>query len=305
MSKGGQPIQKPDWDLIRAFLAVVDAGSVTAAAELLAISQPTLSRQLTALERQLGTPLFERVGRGLRLTSAGTDLIAPARQMQAAANALSFAALGQTIETAGTVRVSASEVSATYVLPAILTALRRQHPEIQLELAVTNRVENLLEREADIAIRHTDPGQGSLIARRVGAFRLGAFAHPDYLAQSGGDRIDTTQLQRYDWIGLDRSDLLVRGFHRAGIKVERDFFTFRCDNQVSGWQMVLAGMGIGFATLFVASQTPALQRVLTEIDIPPMPVWVTTHRELRNSARIRAVFDALVDGLTRVVDVAV
>lgn len=302
MSEGGQPIQKPDWDLIRAFLAVVDAGSVTAASEWLAVSQPTLSRQLATLEAQLGTTLFERVGRGLRLTSAGAGLIAPARQMQAAANALSLAALGQNIETAGTVRVSASEVTATYVLPAILTTLRRRHPEIQLELAVTNRVENLLEREADIAIRHTDPGQGSLIARRVGAFRLGAFAHPDYLAHSG-DRIEVTQLQRYDWIGLDRSDLLVRGFHQAGIKVERDFFTFRCDNQVSGWQMVQAGMGIGFATLFVARQTPALQRVLTEIDIPPMPVWVTSHRELRNSARIRAVFDALVDGLTQVVDV--
>lgn len=303
MSEGGQATNTPDWDLIRAFLAVVDAGSVTAAAEMLAISQPTLSRQLASLESQLGTTLFERVGRGLRLTQAGTNLIAPARQMQVAANALGLAALGQHSDTAGTVRISASEVTATYVLPPILTDLHHHHPEIQLELAVTNRVENLLEREADIAIRHTDPGQDSLIARRIGAFRLGAFAHPDYLAQVGGN-IDVTQLQQYDWIGLDRSDLLLRGFQQAGIKVTRDFFTFRCDNQVTAWRMVVEGMGIGFATLFVAGQTPALQQVLTEMVIPPMPVWVTTHRELRDSARIRAVFDALVAGLSQVVDVA-
>jgi DNA-binding transcriptional LysR family regulator len=199
--------------------------------------------------------------------------------------------------------VSASEVTATYVLPTILTALRQSHPEIQLELAVTNRVENLLEREADIAIRHTDPGQGSLIARRVGAFRLGAFAHRDYVSRVG-DSIDVTRLADYDWIGLDRSDLLLRGFQQAGIKVTREFFTFRCDDQVTGWRMVAAGMGIGFGTLFVARQTPELQQVLTEIEIPPMPVWVTTHRELRDSARIRAVFDALVEGLGKVVDAA-
>ncbi len=187
------------WDLIRAFLTVVDAGSVTAAAEALALSQPTLSRQIAALEAQLGSTLFERVGRGLRLTSAGSALIAPARQMQAAANALSLAALGQTLATAGSVRLSASEITATYVLPPLLSALRRSHSEIHIELAVTNRVENLLEREADIAIRHTDPGQGSLIARQVGAFRLGAFAHRDYLSRVGGS-IDSTQLSRYDWL---------------------------------------------------------------------------------------------------------
>lgn len=292
-----------EWDHIRAFLAVVDNGSVTAAAAQLALSQPTLSRQLAALETQLGTSLFERVGRGLRLTQTGTALLEPARQMQAAAHALSLTALGQNAATAGTVRLSASEVTATFVLPPILTALRLTHPEIQIELAVTNRVENLLEREADIAIRHTEPGQGGLIARRIGAFRLGAFAHRNYLQRIGG-HIETSQLSRYDWIGLDRSDLLLRGFQQAGIRVGREFFALRCDDQVTGWYMVAAGMGIGFGTCYVAEKFSGLQAVLNEVAIPPMPVWLTSHRELRDSARIRTVFDALADGLQQCMDVS-
>ncbi|HEY0720278.1 MAG TPA: LysR family transcriptional regulator [Gammaproteobacteria bacterium] len=298
--KGNHP-ETLEWDLIRAFLAVVDTGSVTAAAEILGSSQPTLSRQIAALEQRVGSPLFERVGRGLNLTGLGEALVEPARQMQMAANSLSLAALGRNSETAGTVRLSASEMTATYVLPSILAELRRTHPEIQIEVAVTNRVENLLEREADIAVRHTQPGQGSLIARRIGAFRIGAFAHHDYLSRVG-EPIEFAQPHRYDWLGLDRSDLLLRGFQRVGMKVDREFFAIRCDDQVALWQMVLSGMGIGFGTLFIAGQAPHLRQVLTEIEIPAMPVWVTAHRELKGSARIRTVFDALVQGLARVVD---
>ncbi len=301
MAPQGNHLPTLEWDLIRAFLAVVDAGSVTAAAERLGTSQPTLSRQMATLEQQIGSALFERAGRGLRLTNAGQALVAPARQMQSAANSLSLTALGQNSETAGKVRLSASEMTATYVLPPILAELRRTHAEIQIELAVTNRVENLLEREADIAIRHTHPGQGSLIARRVGAFRIGAFAHQDYLNRVGAP-IDFAQSHRYDWLGLDRSDLLLRGFHQLGIQVGREFFALRCDHQVALWQLLLAGMGIGFGTLFIAAQTPQLRQVLTQYEIPPMPVWVTAHRELKGSARIRTVFDALVQGLGCVVD---
>lgn len=279
---------------------MVETGSLTAAAELLATSQPTLSRQIAAMEKRIGTLLFERVGRGLRLTATGQALVEPARQMQTAANALSLAALGQSHETAGTVRISASEMTATYVLPTILYELRRTHPEIQIELAVTNRVENLLEREADIAVRHADPGQGNLVARRIGGFRLGAFAHPRYLEHVG--EIDFSQPHRYEWLGLDRSDLVLRGFREIGLTVGREFFAFRCDDQVTLWQMVKAGLGIGFGPLFVAKQEPALRQVLAELTLPTLPVWVTTHRELRSSMRIRLVFDALVSGLSTMVD---
>jgi len=291
-----------EWDLVRAFLAVVDAGSMTAAAGVLHTSQPTLSRQLNALEQRLGNRLFERVGRGLQLTSAGRALVEPARRMQSAANAFSLTSQVHSSDTAGTVRISASEMTATYVLPPILTDLRRHHPEIQIELAANNRVENLLEHEADIAVRHAQPEQGNIIARRIGDFALGIYAHHDYLARAGG-LVDMTRLESYDWLGLDRSDLYLRGFEKAGMKVTRDFFAFRCDDQVALWQMVLAGMGIGVATQFVAGKSPELEQVLPELDIAPMPVWLSSHRELRDSARIRLVFEALAEGLSGMVSV--
>lgn len=192
-------------------------------------------------------------------------------------------------------------MTATYILPSILTKFRRSHPEIQIELAVTNRIENLLEHEADIAIRHAQPEQESLIARRAGAFRVGAFAHRDYLERFDGE-LELAHRDRYDWLGLDRSDLYLRGFHKAGINIDRQFFAVRCDDQVTLWQLVLAGAGIGFGTLFLARKSPQLCHVLPELDIPSMPVWVTSHSELRGSTRIRIVFDALSTGLGQLVD---
>lgn len=285
-----------DWNLIRVFLAVVDSGSLTGAAALLAASQPTLSRQIGELENQAGAALFERVARGLRLTQAGTALLEPARQMQTAAQALSLTALGQTRQLAGSVRLTASEMTSAYVLPDMLAVLKQSHPEIQIEVLVSNQVENLLERQADIAIRHARPAQGGLIARRIGEFKIGAFASAAYLAQAGGT-IDLERIGDYDWIGYDRSDLMVRGFRKAGFKVDREFFRFRCDNHIVGWQAALAGVGIGLAPYLVARRWPEMVPVLPEAMVPPLPVWLTAHRELRSSPRVQCVFSALAVGL--------
>lgn len=290
------PASPLDWNLLRAFLAVVDAGSLTGATRLLASSQPTLSRQIAELESILGVVVFERVARGVRLTAVGKSLLPAARQMEAAARALSLAALGQAQQTSGTVRLTAGEMFSAFVLPKILAQLRQNQPQIQIELLASNRVENLLERQADIAIRHTRPRQGGLVAKRIGDVGIGAFAHTDYLQRIGG-KIELPHAAEYDWIGMDSSDILLRGFRKAGWPVERDFFAFRCDNQVVGWQAARAGLGIGFAPLAIAKRWPSMHRVLHETPIPAMPVWLTAHRELRSSARIRLVFDALATGL--------
>ena len=167
-SSGVSGTAQLDWNLLRAFMAVVDAGSLTGGARILATSQPTLSRQIAALETSVGVALFERVARGLRLTVAGEALLGPARQMQEASLSVSLAALGQTQQLAGTVRLTASEMGSAYVLPEIVAKMRHAHPEIQIELLASNRVENLLERQADIAIRHVRPAQDSLVARCLG-----------------------------------------------------------------------------------------------------------------------------------------
>lgn len=297
-SNASRPSTAPqlDWNLIRAFLAVADSGSLTGAAAMLAASQPTLSRQIGELESRVGASLFERVARGLRLTHAGEALLEPARQMQMAAQALSLAALGQTQQLAGSVRLTASEMTSAYLLPDILAGLKQTHPEIQIEVLVSNSVENLLERQADIAIRHTRPAQGGLIARRIGELKIGAFARADYLARVGG-KIDLNRLGDYDWIGYDRSDLMLRGFRKAGFKVDREFFRFRCDNHIVCWQAALAGVGIGLAPSQIVRRWPEMEPVLPEAMVPPLPVWLTAHRELRNSPRIQKVFAALAEGL--------
>ncbi|MCX9154977.1 LysR family transcriptional regulator [Niveibacterium sp. 24ML] len=284
---------QPDWGLIRAFLAVVDAGSLTRAAEMLAISQPTLSRQIAALEAQTGSALFERTARGLHPTAAGDALVEPARRMQAAAQALAAAGQSQTL--AGTVRMTASEMMCAYVLPPMLAQLRRTHPEIEIELVASNRIDNLLAREADIAIRMVRPEQGSLITRHVADYALGFYASEDYLATR--PPLTPANLAVHQWVGYDQSNQLIDGFRAAGIVIDRHFFAFRCDNQIVAWEAVRAGMGVGISMQQVAAQHPRLRQVLAEFALPALPVWLTAHRELRDTPRMRIVFDHLASAL--------
>lgn len=290
--------QRIDWNLVKSFSVVADLGSLTRAAAVLGISQPTISRQVAELEQLVGAALFERGARGLRLTQAGAALVEPARRMLTAAQAVSVAAAGQNQEVAGTVRVSASEFVSAYVLPPILAALRRRHPAIQIELVASNQVDNLLAREADIAIRMVQPEQGGLIAKKIGSFPIGFYAHRDYLhvpeqraAEGAGE------VERHDWVGLDQSSRLIEGFRNAGYVVDKTFFAFRCDNDIVCWQAVLAGLGVGVTVQVVAKQFPQLVRLLENQPLPDQPVWITAHRELRDTARIRVVFDFLAGAL--------
>jgi len=285
----------PDWDLVRAFLAVVEAGSLTRAATQLDTSQPTLSRQIAALEYQTGAALFERTTRGLSLTEAGDALVEPARRMQAAAQALSLAVAGRAQSLAGTVRLTASEMMSAHVLPPVLAQLRAAHPEIEIELVASNRIDNLLAREADIAIRMVRPDQGSLVTRHVADYPLGFYAHTDYL--TGRPPVTPNTLAEHDWVGLDQSPQLIDGFRAAGFAIDRHFFAFRCDNQIVGWEAVRAGLGIGITMQRVAARDPKLVRLLPEFTVPPLPVWLTAHRELRATPRMRIVFDTLAAAL--------
>jgi DNA-binding transcriptional LysR family regulator len=288
---------EPDWALLRAFLSVANAGSLSRAAQELGSSQPTLSRQMTQLETQVGSALFERTSRGLRLTEAGEALRGPAQRMHEHAREWSLAAAGRSQSLAGTVRLTASEMVSAHLLPAALLTLRRTHPEIQIELVATNTVENLLEREADIALRMLRPTQTALVARKLAEMPLGFYAHRDYLKLHGKPTLAT--MDRHQWIGYDRSDQMLRGFRASGFNVGREFFAFRCDNQIVAWQAVLAGLGIGIGMHAVARRTPELQPVLRDTKIPPLPLWITAHRELRSTPRLKTVFDALVQSFAR------
>jgi DNA-binding transcriptional LysR family regulator len=286
---------EPDWALLRVFLEVAGTGSLSRAATALGSSQPTLSRQIAQLEAQLGHALFERSTRGVRLTEAGEALCVPAERMREHAQQFALVAAGRSQTLAGTVRLTASEVVSTYVLPDLLRRLRDRHPEIQIELVASNEVENLLEREADIALRMVRPKQSALVARRLADQPLGFYAHRDYLKANGKPTV--ANMLEHQWIGYDRSDQLLRGFRDAGFKVEKTMFALRCDNQVVGWHAVLAGLGIGVAMQRVAALSPQLVRVLAGLPVPPLPLWITAHRELRGTPRLKVVFDFLAEAL--------
>jgi DNA-binding transcriptional LysR family regulator len=284
--------QNFDWGLVRSFLAALEHGSLLGAARALGTSQPTLGRHIAELEAQLGVLLFERTGRGLLPTDAALHLAEAARTMQAGADALARGASGGAAAVSGTVRISASQPVACHVLPPVLAQMRQVLPEVQVELVASNAVSNLLRREADIALRMVRPDQNTLVAKRIGAVAVTACAHRDYLRRRGTPRQPLDLLQ-HELVGNDRSTDIVRGFAALGQTVAPAQFAFRTDDLIAYWQAVRAGLGIGFVATYLLREDSAVLPLLPALKLPALPMWLTVHREIRTSARIRAVYDFL------------
>jgi DNA-binding transcriptional LysR family regulator len=287
-----------DWQLVRSFLAVLEAGSFTGAARAIGAHQPTLTRQVAELEAQLGTPLFERTGRGVVPTGAALAILESARRMQAGAVALSSAISGRRERLGGTVRITTSQVAAAYLLPPLLAELQAAEPSIELELVASNRVDNLLRRDADIAVRMVRPSQGSLVARRVADIPVGAYAHRSYLEAAGVPRTPA-ELLSHRLIGHDTDDLIVRGFASMGLPVSRERFAIRTDDHIAYGRLLADGAGIGFVASYNAAMWPGVVRVLPGLRIPPLPCWIAVHREIRGNRSVRHVFDFLAESLPR------
>jgi len=288
-------MERLDWTLLRTFLAVVESRSLSAAALLLKVAQPTLSRHVRELEDTLGVTLFIRTARGLEPTEAALSLINDARNMGAAAQALALKAFGRSQELTGTVRVTSSVMVANLWLPPILADLREAEPSIQIELVPTDVNQNLLRRDADIAIRMANPTQADLIARRLGDAALGLYGTRSYFEKNG--RVTTKEdLMKHHIIGFDRSEVIMRIFAANGYPMEREMFPVRCDDQMVYWNLTLAGLGLGFAQVMFANKEPTLERVPIDL-VPPMPVWLVMHEEVRTSSRIRRVADFLASAI--------
>jgi DNA-binding transcriptional LysR family regulator len=285
-----------DWTLVRSYLAVLDAGSVTGAASRLGAQQPTLSRHIAELERQFGAPLFERTGRGLAPTALGRALADGARQMADGAAALQRSLAGRAAAAGGTVRLTTSHVAAAYLLPPVLAALQREAPEIQIELVASNAVHNLLRREADIAVRMVRPSQGSLVARKLAELPICAAAHADYLARAGTPRVPD-DLRQHRMIGYDEDDTILRGCAAMGLPLAREAFALRTDDQVAYMRLLAAGGGIGFVARYTLAAMPGVRPLLPMLKIPPLPCWLAVHREIRGNPAVRRVFDYLASAI--------
>lgn len=285
-----------DWSLIRAFLSVAEHGSLSAAARALGASQPTLGRQIRQLEADLQQVLFQRQPKGLILTDTGAALLAPAQKMREAMQDVAMTAAGLQTGMDGAVRITASESVSMNILPGIIAQLRMDHPGITIDLVPSDSTENLLFREADIALRHYQPEQVELVAKKLGELHFGIYAARSYLDRAGRPSSVAEMLQ-HPLIGYDRNEEIIQGMHERGMPATRDWFSLRCDSHPVGWELLKAGCGIGFGVACMAKDDPTVEELHFPIDLPTLPVWLVTHQSLRQTPRIAAVWDALETGM--------
>jgi DNA-binding transcriptional LysR family regulator len=289
--------REPGWELFRTFLEVVRDGSLSGAARKLALTQPTVGRHIDALERSLELSLFSRSPQGLTATPAALELVSYAETMASASAALRRTASGGAKADRGTVRVTASEMIGCEVLPPILARFRDSHPGITLELALSNRNEDLLRRDADIAVRMVRPRQKSLVARRIGKSVIGFYAHRNY-AQRYGLPKEIAELGKHCLIGFDRDGLALRSLGRLPRAVTRDSFGFRCDSDLAQFAALRAGVGIGGCQQNIARRFEELVPVLAKAIRFELEVWLAMHEDMKSTGRVRLLFDHLAAGLS-------
>ena len=288
-----------DWNQIRAFLATVDEGSFSAAARVLGLTQPTLGRQIAALEADLGVTLFERNGRRMDLTKSGLELVEQARAMLLAAGQISLTASGQSQSIEGEVSITATEAMMAYMLPPFVARLRQQAPGIEIRLVASDKVSDLTAREADIAIRHVQPEQPDLIAKKLGQTQARLYGASSYLDQIG--RPDATKdLTGVDFIGQDHYLRSLRVLSGRGLNLDRANYKMISSSSVTLWEMVKAGLGLAVMTDDVAQCTPGVEAAFPDMEPFDVPVWLVTHRELHSSRRIRMVFDLLAEHFSEI-----
>jgi DNA-binding transcriptional LysR family regulator len=287
-----------DWNSARAFCATADAGSLSAAARKLGLTQPTMSRQVAALEAGLGVTLFERVGKRLVLTETGRDLLAHARVMADAAEALTLAAEGRSQDITGRVVISATDAFAAYLLPEIIAHIRTVAPQITLVVVATDSISDLRRREADIAIRHVRPTEPELIGRLVVEMTAHFYAARPWIATHSAPKT-MADMAKVELLGFEPIERFVEHLAAAGIAATVDQCRIVSANAVALWEMTRRGLGVGMMLQECAERIPDVVRLLPDYPGTPVPVWLITHRELHTSKRVRVVYDAIAEQLSR------
>lgn len=273
-------------------MVTAEEGSLSAAARALGMAQPTLGRQVDALEQELGVVLFERLGRGLDLTPAGVELLAHVREMGDAANRLSLGAAGQSQAIEGTVSIATSEVYAAYLLPEIVAKLRDQEPGIEVKIVASSLPSDLRRREADIAVRNFRPTEPDLIARKIRDVPARLYASPAYLDKIGNPHTPY-DLHEASFINIDESGAFLQGLNSMGMNLTPRNFPIMTESYLVMWEFVRQGLGIGILDARIGDADPAVVQVLPDLEPLVFPIWLVAHRELSTSRRMRLVFDLL------------
>lgn len=281
-----------DWNHLQAFLHTAERGSLSAAARYLGVTQPTLSRQVAALEKQLGVILFERVGRSVVVTQAGSGLLEYARTMGEAANHLALAATGTSKTVDGVVSVTATDTVAAFLLPRAIERIKEAAPGVTIEVVAADAISDLRRREADIAIRHVRPEEPELITRLLRHASAYFYASSDWVAKNGHPRSVQDALA-HRFVGHDRKGFYLALLQQHGLPLTDSHFSVLAENTAIAWQLVRQGLGIGVTMQEIGEMTPGMVRVLDEVLPIVFPLWLVTHRELHTARRIRVVFDLL------------
>ena len=290
---------KFDWNRARAFLVTAEEGSLSAAARALRMSQPTLGRQVSALEEELGVILFERIGRVLKLTPSGLELVEHVRAMGEAATRVSLTASGQTQSMEGSICITASEAFSVYILPEIVARLRRQQPGITVDILASNELSDLRRREADIAIRNAPPTDPDLIARKLNDQTAHLYAAEDYLARIGGLN-GPEDMAHAEFIGFDNNEDYLNGLNgKGGLALTARNFPISSGSHIVHWEMVKRGLGIGVMATGIGDAEPLVRRAAPWMPPFTFPIWLVAHREVQTSRRVRLVFDLLAEEIGR------
>ncbi len=282
------------WDHIRTFHSVASHGSLLAASRHLGLTQPTVGRHIDLLEERLGFTLFTRGREGMRLTDKGSDLVATAGEMLGTAADFERVASGLEERIEGTIRVSANEILGALLLPGLVAEFMAKHPMIEIEIEVSNEITNLLQRDADIAVRMFRPTQNDLVARKIIDVQLGLFAHRSYLERLPAPR-SVDDLNEHVLLGQDRNPSLMNAYNAIGMSLTPNSFQFRTDNNIATINAIRAGIGIGPLHIGMARLWPDVIQVLPDLPGPSLELWLACHADVRHNKRIRMVMDFLVD----------
>lgn len=281
-----------DWVLLRSFLAIYRSGTIAAAARQLTQQQSTLSRHLAELEAQLAEPLFERTGRGLHATDAAHIVARYAQEMENLAHQMALSLTAKSKALSGTVRVSASHIFASHLLPAIAAELTRHHPGLEIEIFASDDVPSVLHRATDIALRFSQPKDLNVVARKIGTVPIAAIAHECYLQAMGTPQVPT-DLLHHILLNVDKNTVVAATLQELGVAVTPAHFRVRTDDKNVYVKLIEAGAGIGFVAKLLLDTHPRLIQVLPEMRLPTLDCWLTTHTEISNTPLIRVVFDAI------------
>ncbi|WP_329679161.1 LysR family transcriptional regulator [Aquabacterium sp.] len=287
----------PDWNLYRSFLAVMREGSLSAAARSLGMTQPSMGRHIDALEAALARPLFTRSSEGLRPTAYAQQLLGPAQAMASAAQEAARLTSGQQAQSRGTVRISASQIIGGEVLPELLARFQAQHPLMAIELVLNNQQDDLLKREADIAVRMVRPTQKALMAKRLGRVDIGMYAHQRYIMRRGMPH-SMMDLAQHTLIGADTDPTAIHLAQQVGLHITREDFQFRCDSDLAQLAALRAGLGIGGCQIGIAQRDPQLVPVQPDVLTFSLDMWLITHGDLRRDPNVMTLYRHLATHLT-------